>query len=153
RGDGGTRYRLLETIRQYARAKLVASGDADLSLDRHLNYFGQWAEQAEPHLIGAKQLTWLARFEAEHDNLRTALDWSQTSESRAEQGLRLVAAAARFWRLRAHLSEGRMRVTAALSHPGAHNPQCAEARARALFWGANLAYLQSDYPATRSYCE
>ncbi len=87
--------------------------------DRHLDYCLQWAERARPHLYAAEQLTWLNRFEAEHDNLRAALDWSQTNESRSEKGLRLAGATGRFWRLRGYFSEGRARLSAALSQRGA----------------------------------
>jgi predicted ATPase/class 3 adenylate cyclase len=99
------RYRLLETIRQYARDKLVASGEAERVRDRHLEYFVQFAEQAEPHLRGAEQLTWLGRVEREHDNLRTALAWALEGGKR-ENALRLAGALYYFWELRGYWSEG-----------------------------------------------
>jgi predicted ATPase len=85
------RYRLLETIRQYARDKLLASGEAEWVRDRHLEYFVQFAEQAEPKLRGAEQLEWLERVEREHDNLRTALARALDSGKR-ENALRLAGA-------------------------------------------------------------
>jgi predicted ATPase len=66
------RYRLLETIRQYARDKLFASGESEQLRDRHLDYFLRFAEAIDPKLRGAEQLVWLGRVETEHDNLRTA---------------------------------------------------------------------------------
>jgi predicted ATPase len=99
------RYRLLETVRQYARDKLFASGEAERVRDRHLEYFVQFAEEAEPHLRRTEQLDWLDRMECEHDNLRTALAWALES-SKSEHSLRLAGALYYFWELRAYWSEG-----------------------------------------------
>ncbi len=145
---GEARYRLLETIRQYAREKLAESGEADAAWDRHLDYFLHWAENAATHLDGLEQIAWLNRYEADHDNLRAALEWSQLAAHRTERGLRLAGACGRFWRLRGYLREGRMRLSLALAPAGvqARTP----ARAYALHREGLLAYLQSDYPAARS---
>jgi non-specific serine/threonine protein kinase len=145
------RYRLLETIRQYALEKLDASGEMEAAKNRHLDFFIHWAEAAEPHLGASEQLLWLEIYEAEHDNLRAALDWCKADKSRANEGLRLVNACSRFWRLRGYLSEGRTHIANALAQLQDQNGT--EARARALFWSASLAYLQSDYPATRLWGE
>jgi non-specific serine/threonine protein kinase len=150
RFDGQRRYRLLETIRQYAREKLAAGGEAHQVRTRHLDYFLQWAESSEPHLTGPEQLAWLGRFETEHDNLRAALEWSQAQGSEAEKGLRLAAACGRFWRLRTFFSEGRRRLAAVLARPG--KGKGTAVHAQALFAAALLAYLQSDYPASRELC-
>jgi predicted ATPase/DNA-binding CsgD family transcriptional regulator len=153
-----TRYRLLETIRQYAYENLAESDHVDKrstpvdeSKDRHLDYFLQWAEKAEPHLTGPKQVEWLDRYEAEHDNLRAALEWCNADVSKAFSGLRLAAACGRFWRLHGYLSEGRMRLSAALARAGAQGRTAAHARA--LTFLANHIYLQSDYPAMRPVAE
>ena len=148
---GETRYHLLETIRQYAREKLSESGYLDASKDRHLDYFLQWGEQAEPHLTGPEQVEWLDRYEAEHDNLRAALEWCSTDAGKALLGLRLAAACGRFWRLHGYISEGRMHLSAALSRPEVQ--ERTQTRARALTLIANLVYLQSDYPAMRPLAE
>ena len=144
---GQTRYHLLETIRQYAFKKLEESGEVIESKDRHLKYFIELAEQAEPHLIGPNQLEWLEYYEAEHDNLRAALEWCHADQSRAEPGLRLGLACARFWRVRGYLSEGRAHLSAALAQT--REQEKTEMRAQALLWVASIAYLQSDYPTTR----
>ena len=149
--QGETRYRLLETIRQYAHGNLVQSGEEELSKDLHLAFFVQWAEKAAPLLSGAEQLQWLDSFEAEHDNLRAALEWCKVAQKRADVVLRLVVACARFWRLRGYLGEGRLQISMAL--PEAAVQQKTEMYARALYWEAALAYLQSDYPATRRLAE
>ncbi len=99
------RYRLPETIRQYARDKLFEAGEAEQIRDRHLEYFLHFAETAEPKLRGAEQLVWLERVETEHDNLRTALGWSLES-SKSDIVLQLAGALSYFWQLRGYWSEG-----------------------------------------------
>src|SRR5690349_23795509 len=74
------RYRLLAIIRQYARDKLREAGEEEWARNRHLEVFLRLAEDAVPHLRGAQQAAWLARLEAEHDNLRAALEWSLARE-------------------------------------------------------------------------
>jgi len=148
---GETRYSLLETIRQYALEKLTESGDVDESRNSHLSYFIQWAEKAEPHLMTAEQLQWLELYEAEHDNLRAALEWCNVDNERAKAGLQLAAACGRFWRLRGYISEGRMRLTIALLPESVRERNLT--RARALTFNANHIYLQSDYPAMRPLAE
>ena len=147
---GETRYRLLETIRQYSQEKLTESGQVVVVKNLHRDYFVQWAETSEFHLDSVEQLPWLESYEVEHDNLRAALEWCKSSGSPAEVGLRLVVACSHFWRLRGYLSEGRTHISAALSR--APSLQKTAMYARALYWEAALAYLQSDYPATRLLC-
>jgi len=101
----GTRYRLPETIRQYARDKLFEAGEAEQVRDRHLEFFLRFAEQAEPKLRSAEQIEWLERVETEHDNMRTALAWSLES-GKSESALQLAGALAYFWVLRGYFSEG-----------------------------------------------
>jgi len=110
----GTRYRLLETIRQYARETLFEAGEAEQSRDRHVAYFMRLAEAAEPKLRGAEQVAWLERVETEHDNLRTALAWSLERGNSAGT-LRLAGALAYFWELRGYWSEGPKWLNAALA--------------------------------------
>ena len=100
-----SRYRMLETMRQYASEKLVESGESDTFHDRHLNYFVELAETAEPHLRRAEQLEWLSLLDAEIENLRTALDWSVDIPS-SIPGLRLAGALGPFWEVRNHFIEG-----------------------------------------------
>jgi predicted ATPase/class 3 adenylate cyclase len=108
------RYRLLETIRQYARDKLLASAESEQVRDRHLEYFLHFAEAIEPKLRGAEQLVWLSRVETEHDNLRTALAWSLES-GKSGSALRLAGALSYFWELRGYLAEGQKWLQEALS--------------------------------------
>src|SRR5688500_18389017 len=80
------RYRLLETIRQYAGDQLRARGEEPAARQRHLDYFLAMAEEAEPQLRGPEQQTWLERLETEHDSLRSAL------QGYGELQMRLAAA-------------------------------------------------------------
>ena len=99
-----TRYRMLETIRQYATEKLLDAQHADTARRRHFNYFVALAERAEPELRKANVLEWLDRLEAEHDNLRAALDWAADAD--AQGYARLAGALYDFWNVRGHFVEG-----------------------------------------------
>lgn len=149
--QGETRYRMLETIREYAREKLGESGEAERLQDRHLDFFLRLAEETEPKIRGSEQVMWLNRLESENANLRAALAWSRTAEGKAESGLRLAAALAGFWGARGYWHEGREHLSAALSME--ESSRLLAARAKALFGAGFLAYMQSDYPATRSLLE
>ncbi len=98
-----TRYRLLETIRQYALERLAASEGATIR-HQHLAYVVQLAERAEPHLRAFEMVVWLDRLAAEHDNIRSALEWAL--ETDGEAALRLAGALWWFWYLRGHGNEG-----------------------------------------------
>lgn len=149
--SGGTRYSLLETIRQYAREKLIESGEFAVTKDRHLHFFGNWAEMAEANLQRHDQPLWLDRFETEHDNLRAALVWSNSKEENIDAGLKLAAACGLFWRYRGHMNEGRMHLSTSLSRHGAHKKTIL--RAKALLMAGHIAYMQSDYPLVETLGE
>jgi predicted ATPase len=110
--EATARYRLLETVRQYAEEKLLDAGEAGAARARHRDHFLAWAQRAAPEVTGRDQLGWLARLEAEHDNLRAALEWSRGDGTDRE--LRLAAALAHFWLLRGYGEEGRARLHEAL---------------------------------------
>ncbi len=103
---GQPRYRLLDTIRQYAREKLLNADEAASVRDRHLAHSLKLAEKAEPELRRPTQIAWLERLDLEHDNLRAALQWALESDA-LERGLRLAGALSRFWYLRGYWAEGR----------------------------------------------
>jgi predicted ATPase/class 3 adenylate cyclase len=102
-GDG-PRYSLLETIRQYARDKLLESGEAAEVRNRHLAYHVQLAEEAEPHLYKIGALKWVTRLEAEYDNVRTAIEWGLDHDPL--RVLRIAGALPNFWYRRGYESEG-----------------------------------------------
>lgn len=129
---GEIRYRLLETIRQYAHDRLSASGEGERVRDAHLHYFVALGEMAEPKFLSAEQILWLNRLEAELDNVRVALDWS-AAPGRTEFGMRLAAALHHFWYLRSHQSEGTETLQNLLMRP--------EATARTLTRAKALAAL------------
>ncbi len=93
---GEARYRLLETIRQYARDKLFESGEVEQLRARHLEFFLKFAEEARPKLRSAEQLELLDRQRSEYENLRVAVGWAREGgtpiSSSAEIGLRLISA-------------------------------------------------------------
>ncbi len=99
------RYELLDTLRMYARAKLVDSGEEEEALLLHQDWYVALAERAGPELRGIDQLVWLRRMESEHDNLRAALERSyQTGDIGV--AFRIVGSIAWFWFLHSNLAEG-----------------------------------------------
>ncbi|NUW46846.1 BTAD domain-containing putative transcriptional regulator [Nonomuraea rhodomycinica] len=116
-GEGAPRYRMLNTIREYAAQRLAEAGESETARRAHLAFFTELAEQAEPHLRRAEQLTWLSALEAEYDNIGAALRWA-IAEGRAQEAMRLVAAAGWFWYLSGHRAEGAELAIAAASLDG-----------------------------------
>ena len=90
-----TRYRLLETVRQYAREKLSETGEGMSVRDAHLQYFLSLAERAELELIGPRTPEWVKRLEEELDNIRAALTWSLKQD--VQVGLCLTSVLMRYW--------------------------------------------------------
>ena len=99
-----TRYRMLETIRQYAREKLAATEDGLRLRNSHLDYFLVLSERAEPELIGPQVAVWLRQLDADLDNLRAALEWSLGQNAQA--GLRLTCALMQYWTAHNDIHEG-----------------------------------------------
>jgi predicted ATPase/class 3 adenylate cyclase/Tfp pilus assembly protein PilF len=143
RGEG--RYRLLETIRQYARDRLLESEEAAEALRRHRDWYLALAEQAAPEFFrGIESGDWLDRLDQEHDNLRAALQWSEDESSESRSGLRMAAALWRFWEIRGYLIEGRGWLERMLAATAGDSSVL---RANALTGAGILAYMQGDYPS------
>lgn len=142
------RYRLLETVRQYAAEKLAASGEADRVRGRHRDWCVALAEEAVRNSGGAEQGMWLTRLETEHDNLRTALTRCIEDVEGAEAGLRLAGALCWFWMVRGHFSEGRTLLGRALEREDAQG--WSAVRAKALTGAGALAYSQGDFEMAKS---
>jgi predicted ATPase/class 3 adenylate cyclase len=140
--NGDVRYVLLETIRQYGLEKLEASAEVPAVRGKHLAWYLDLAEQAEPELQGPDQAAWLDRLETEHDNLRAALEWAATGVRDAEVRLRLAGALHRFWSMRGYLTEGRDWLESAVEAPEGAGPA---ARTRAVYGAGVLAFDQGDY--------
>ena len=102
----GPRYDLHELVRHYAHEQLESVDEAAEMHERHLRWCLALSERAEPWLRGPEQEVWLVMLDAEHDNLRAALDWAQTHE-RGETVVRLGGALWWFWFMRGHMDEGR----------------------------------------------
>jgi predicted ATPase/DNA-binding CsgD family transcriptional regulator len=149
--EGERRYRMLETVRQYAREKLLESGEADHVRSCHLAYFLSLAERAEPELEGQHQGAWFDVLEEERDNLQAALEWSRTNEADAEEGLRLGSALWRFWQLRGHGRAGREQLEKLLTLAGSEVPAAVRVKAQNRL--GYLALLQGDDGAAQSYVE
>jgi predicted ATPase/class 3 adenylate cyclase len=92
--DAGTRFRLLETLRQYALERLDDTGQSEHYRRRHAEYYATFAEAAGRGLEGPDEAAWVGRFDAERDNLRAAVAWAHDAESAedSELGLRVIAA-------------------------------------------------------------
>jgi predicted ATPase/DNA-binding CsgD family transcriptional regulator len=145
-----TRFRLLETIRQYAREKMQAAGEAWEVQTRHRDWCMNLAGQAESELKGSNQSEWIKQLEREHDNFRAALAWSL--ENDATGALRLAERLGQFWFMRGHhFGEGIEWLARILSQ--AEAPEQAVTRASTYRWLGILTYLQSDYGAARSAYE
>ncbi len=145
--DDGTRYRMLETIRDYAREKLDAAGGAAAALQRHCDHFFALAKQVRDGLKGAEQAAWVARGEAEMDNLRAAIALSLGGGADAFVAVKFAVALQGFWLLRGYATEGRDVVQAALALPAIQASDMAQAFA--LYVGAALADGQSDHGEAR----
>jgi predicted ATPase/DNA-binding SARP family transcriptional activator len=91
-----TRYRYLDTIRSFGMIKLAGAEEIQLMHERHADYYVRLAEAAEPELLLLKQTYWFKLLQAEHDNLRAAIEWAAESDH-AEYALRLAGALLWFW--------------------------------------------------------
>ena len=147
--SGGVRYRLLDSIRQYALEKLEQSGEAEDVMQAHAEYFLALAEEAEPELIGPREAEWFERLEEELDNFRAALSWA-SEYGEAELGLRLAGSLISFWLTEGHYGEGRGWVEGALTREGSTS---ALARAKALGAASLLASRQGDQARAKGAAE
>jgi len=98
-----SRYRFLETIRQYAMEKLSEAGESEQARDRHYDYIMNIAQGSNKDIFGMESITWLDQMDAEHDNLRAALEWSISSDP--VKALSLANAVGGFWNARDYNSE------------------------------------------------
>ncbi len=153
-GDTGTgpgRYRLLETVRQYAAGQLDAQGPAACAARiAHRDYYLALAEAAAPQLAAADQAQWLNLIDAELGNLRAAIAYSLTQADPAP-GLRLAASLGEFWRARGHAAEGAGVLRALLDAPAAQ--EATPPRARALAAAASLLHQMGSYAIGDDYCQ
>ena len=148
-GGVETRFRLLETVRQYGQERLAEAGELSQVEKRHRAWFAQLAERAEPALRGPEQRRWSKLLEVEHDNLRAAFD-GHLRYRELEACLQMAGAMGWFWHMTGRLSEGREAIERALVE-GAGVP--ATLRARALCWDAFIAGDQDNSTDARRLAE
>ena len=142
---GKARYRMLETIRQFAAERLVESDEVEAAAigAAHASYYLSLAELAAPHLFGPEQGRWFARLDADEANLQRALEHSTTERDGTERALRFGVALQRYWRVRGGRNEEAIRLlTSVLERP--------EAQADTKLFAAALvtvAFVSSDITA------
>ncbi len=141
--DDSSRYRTLETIRDYAREKLVQRGELAPMAVRHCDHFLTMAKAANQGLRGSEQAVWTRRLEADLDNLRAATALALEGGVDPVLAVKFEAALMIFWMLRGYSTEGRKYVRAALVLPAVQASDVAHAHA--LYVGAALATNQSDH--------
>jgi predicted ATPase/DNA-binding CsgD family transcriptional regulator len=159
------RFVMLETIREYGRECLEASGEREEIRRAHANYSVALAEEAEPKLCSAERENWVHRLERDYDNIRAALSWS-VERKEAATALRLGGALWQFWLLQGHLSEGRQWLEKALAigvpqpgrladteSEGLTTQVSSAVRAKALNGAGVLAHYQGDYRQAKVLCE
>jgi len=130
-----TRYRLLETMRHFARDELRRADETAVLRHRHTDYYVRYAEEHKAELEQGRPATF-AEVEAEHDNISSALEWALASD-RPDDVLRMVGALALFWTGRGHYTEGQALCERALA---ACSPEPSAVKARAL-WALALTQL------------
>ena len=147
----GDRYRLLETVRGYARERSLEAGDAAGAYQRHRDWYLDFVRRAAPAFFrGAESAATLDAVEAEHDNLRTALSWSLNEPGGGNAALELASGLWRFWEIRGYLREGRQWLERVLA---ATTGDTSTARADVLTAAGILAAAQGDHAAAVRYHE
>lgn len=141
------RYRLLETIRQYSRDRLVEAGEADAVRAKHCEFYRLRAEQAYTPLA-AGDLEWLRRIAVDYDNFRSALTWCADHEEGAASGLKIAGALLWYWFGRGEYTEGREHLERALQR-GTDAPPAL--RGRALNGAGAMAHGMGDYERAVDY--
>ncbi len=148
---GQSRYRLLETVRQYARDRLMENAEGSTYRGRQRDYYLTMAEEIRPKLSGLDQSLWLDWLEIEHDNLRQSFTVCEEDPDGAAMGLRLAIALGSFWIVRDYLSEGRGYCMTFLARE--RNAAPTPERATALVVAGNLTYCQGDLKAAQELYE
>ena len=137
---------MLETIREYARERLDASGETDDLARRHAGYFLELAQDAEPHVTGPEADRWLDTLRPETDNFRSVLRWAMDRGDlpSLDIGLRMAASLWRFWQQTGALREARQWL---------EDPSIGSSRAKALIAAGGIAYWQTDLGRARDLYE
>jgi predicted ATPase/class 3 adenylate cyclase len=150
-GDDGARYRMLETIREYAREKLIMRDEQIAAGAAHCDYYFVMAKAANKGSQGADQAEWTKRLEDELENLREAMAVALGGGVDSLVSVKLAVALMWFWILRGYATEGRKFVQAALALPEVRESDFIHGHG--LYVGASLAYSQSDYAEAQRMLE
>ncbi len=142
--DDATRFRMLDTIREFAAEQLTASGEREEIERRHSAAFVELAESLTPRLSGDDQRRWLGRLERDHDNIRAVLDRA-TAAGDGPTAIRLGFAMWRYWQKRGHLAEASRRLRAMADAPWSHDDPVLRAHLMEAFGG--VAWWQADLAA------
>ncbi len=148
---GGDRYRLLETVRQYAQERLDESGETNQARGRHLDFFLELAEQASSQLVGPDQGAWLSRLDLEAENLLAAHAECDRAKGGGELGLRLVFSVKLYLIYRGLLALLLRLTREALDRPGAQGRT--RARCRALHAAGQVELFMGRYEEAQGYLE
>ena len=146
-GQGTARYRLLDTIAEFGLTKLRGRGNERRLRLRHLAWYAGLAARQEA--FGPGRAAWIAALDADHENLRAALEFCLAEPGESAAGARMACDLWRYWETHGHLTEGR-RVLAGLLE---RLDQTSPARPRALWVAGFLALVQADLPAARNLLE
>lgn len=142
-GDQMTRYRFLDTVRQFAVDALEKAGESEAIRRRHFAYFLSTAQKAEEKLTGSEQAEWLERLETDHENIIAAIEWSSKTPDLQEAALDMAGAIWRFWYSRGYFGLGRKILEKVIARRG--SAAACPSRGRALRGLGVLAYYQGDY--------
>ena len=165
-GQALARYRMLETVRQYAQERLDAAREGAAARDRHLRFFVALSQHASAQIQGPQQGAWMAGLAADQDNLLAAHAWclsgrggAGSTESRdgrdgpdgTEAALRLTASLWRFWVASAQLERGYALAETALSHATSQVDPCCHGRAS---WAAGqIAFRMGRYAESMAHAD
>lgn len=145
----GGRYRLLETVRQYAQERLDEARETEDTHARHLAFYLVFAEEARRHLFGPEEGAWLPRLDLERENLLSAHAWGDRMPHGAELGLRLVSAVKPYWLNRGLLGLGHRVTVEALARAAAQERTLA--RCRGLFDAGQLCFFMGRYAEAQRF--
>jgi non-specific serine/threonine protein kinase len=149
--DGTSRYRQLETVREYAQEKLAQSGELDAVNGRHLAFYVTLAQAGSAASRGPEQGAWMARLDTERENLLAAHAWCDHAEDGGQVGLRLAHAMKLYWLNRGLLGLGYRLTVAALDRPGAQPRNLA--RCLTCHVAGQLAFFMGRYAEAERYLE
>jgi predicted ATPase/class 3 adenylate cyclase len=145
------RYRLLETVRQYAQDRSTELGEGDFARDRQLAFYVSLAEKAKPELQGPQHAAWLTRLDEELENILAAHAWADNAERGGELGLKLVTPIKLYWASRGVMELGHRLTVEALARGGAEARN--QLRCKGLFDVGQLRYHMGRYDGARESLE